>query len=93
VPFNSLMSALADVLGQVMTPGTAAPLQRGALGAVRDYLAGSLDADAAERATAAGKTLIGLRRIRVSTQHSGARHKAVAEFRGDRPAIPASQLA
>jgi hypothetical protein len=37
--FNSLMSALADVLGQVVVPGTAVPPQRGALEAVRDYLA------------------------------------------------------
>jgi len=78
--FNSLMSALADVLGQVVTPGTAAPPQRGALEAVRDYLGGSLDTDAAERTTAAVKTLIRLRRIRVSTQHGDARHKAVTEF-------------
>jgi hypothetical protein len=78
--FNSLMSALADVLGQVVTPGTARPTQGGALEAVRDYLAGALDTDAAERATAAVTTLIRLRRIRVSTQHGDARHKAVTEL-------------
>ncbi len=78
--FNSLMSALADVLGQAVTPGTAAPPQRGALEAVRDYLARSLDADAAERTAAAVTTLIRLRHIRVSTQHRDARHKAVAAF-------------
>ena len=37
--FNSLMSALADVLGQVTVPGTVVPPQRGALEAVREYLA------------------------------------------------------
>jgi hypothetical protein len=78
--FNSLMSALADVLGQALTPGTAVPPQRGALESVRDYLAGSLDADAAKRTTAAVTTLVRLRRIRVSTQHGDARHKAVAEL-------------
>jgi len=91
--FNSLMSALADVLGQVMTPGTAAPPQRGALEAVRDHLAGALDTDAAERTTAAVKTLIRLRHIRVSTQHSDARHKAVAGFAEIWPAVPPRQLA
>jgi len=78
--FNSLMSALADVLGQVVTPGVAVPPQRAALEAIRDYLAKSLDADAAERTTAAVQTLIRLRYIRVSTQHSDARHKAVTAF-------------
>jgi len=78
--FNSLMSALADVLGQVVTPGTAKPPQGKALEAVGDYLAGSLDTDAAERAAAAVMTLIRLRHIRVSTQHRDARHKAVAAF-------------
>jgi hypothetical protein len=78
--FNSLMSALADVLGQVVTPGTATPPQRGALEAVRDYLLPTLDAEAAGRAGGAFATLIGLRRIRVSTQHADARHRAVTSF-------------
>jgi hypothetical protein len=36
--FDSLMSALADVLGQVVTPGQAAPRQSGALECVRNHL-------------------------------------------------------
>ena len=80
--FNSLMSALADVLGQVVVPGTARPPQRGALEAVRDYLVPLLDAEAADRVSAAFDTLIRLRHIRVSSQHADARHKAVAAFAG-----------
>ncbi len=78
--FNSLMSALADVLGQVVAPGTAVPPQRGALEAVRDYLLPMLDADAADRVSGAFQTLIRLRQIRVSTQHADARHRAVTSF-------------
>ena len=71
--FNSLMSALADVLGQVVTPGQSSPPQRGALEAVRDYLAAGLDADVADRVGAAIGTLIRLRHLRVSAQHADAR--------------------
>ena len=78
--FNSLMSALADVLGQVVVPGTAVPPQRGALEAVRDYLTSSLGADTAGRVASALQTLIRLRHIRVSTQHADARHRAVTSF-------------
>jgi hypothetical protein len=78
--FNSLMSALADVLGQVVTPGRSSPPQSRALEAVRDYLSGVLDADVADRVGAAIGTLIRLRVVRVSTQHSDARHRAVREF-------------
>ena len=78
--FNSLMSALADVLGQVAVPGTAVPPQRGALEAVRDYLAAALAPEAADRVSVAFETLIRLRRIRVSTQHADARHRAVTSF-------------
>jgi hypothetical protein len=89
--FNSLMSALADVLGQVVQLGTAAPPQRWALEASRDYLAQSLDTDAADRTAAADETLIRLRHIRVSTPHSDARHKAVAAFGEIGSPFPASQ--
>ena len=78
--FNSLMSALADVLGQVTVPGTTVPPQRGALEAVREYLATTLAPEAANRVSAAFETLIRLRRIRVSTQHADARHRAVTSF-------------
>jgi hypothetical protein len=78
--FNSLMSALADVLGQVVTPGRSSPPQRGALEAVRDHLTAVLDAGAADRVGAAIATLIRLRQLRVSTQHSDARHRAVTAF-------------
>lgn len=78
--FNSLMSALADLLGQAAVPGQSAPRQRGALEAVRDYLIEKLDTAAAERVNGAFGTLIRLRQIRVSTQHSDARHRAIAAF-------------
>ena len=78
--FNSLMSALADVLGQVVTPGKAKPPERGALEEARDYLVPLLDAGAADRVAKAFETLIRLRRIRAGGQHSDARHKAVKAF-------------
>ena len=78
--FNSLMSALADVLGQVVTPSSAIPPQHAALEAVRDYLVPMLDTDAADRVSGAFQTLIRLRHIRVSTQHADARHRAVTSF-------------
>jgi hypothetical protein len=78
--FNSLMTALADVLGRVVRPGQAAPPQQTALETVRDYLASALDGDAADRVTGALDRLIRLRRIRVSAQHSDARHRAVTAF-------------
>jgi hypothetical protein len=79
--FNSLMSALADVLAQVVTPGVTVPPQREALEKLRDYLVPKLDADPADRVSGAIRTLIRLRHIRVAGQHSDARHKAVAAFR------------
>jgi hypothetical protein len=79
--FNSFMSALADVLGQVAKPATAGPPQGGALEQIRDWLIPKLDADAGDRVTAAFRTLIRLRHIRVGTQHGDARHKAVDAFR------------
>ena len=90
--FNSLMSALADVLGQVVRPGQSSPPQRGALEAVRDYLLPALDADAADRVSAAIETLIRLRRIRVSTQHGDARHRAVTAFQEIGLAFPPREL-
>jgi hypothetical protein len=79
--FNSLMAALADVLGQAVPPGTATPPQRGALEAVGRYVASILEGEAAERAADAIGMLIHLRHIRVSTQHADARHRAVTAFR------------
>jgi hypothetical protein len=79
--FNSFMSALADVLGRVAKPGTAGPPQGGALEQVRDWLVPQLDVDAGDRVAVAFGTLIRLRHIRVGTQHSDARHKAVDAFR------------
>jgi hypothetical protein len=79
--FNSMMSALSDVLAQVVVPGKTSPPKRGAaLEPVRDYLAASLDGDAADRVGAAMQTLIQLRRIRVAKEHSDARHKAIPAF-------------
>lgn len=77
--FNSRMSALADVLGQVAVPGHP-PRQNGALEAVREYLAEHLDTEAAERINTAFDTLITLRHLRVSAQHSDKRHRAVSAF-------------
>jgi hypothetical protein len=79
--FNSFMSALADVLGQVAKPGTVGPPRGGALEQVRDWLVPQLDAEAGDRVTTAFGTLIGLRHIRVGSQHADARHKAVEAFR------------
>jgi len=56
------------------------PPRRGALEAVRNYLARALAPEAADRVSAAFETLIRLRRIRVSTQHADARHRAVTSF-------------
>ena len=86
--FNSLMSALADVLGQVVKPGESKPPQREALERVRDWLVHQLGADAALRVTEAFGTLIGLRHLRVSQQHADARHKAVEAFRAVGLAFP-----
>jgi hypothetical protein len=85
--FNSLMSAVADVLAQVVVAGQAKPPQVGALEAVRDYLIPQLDPDVAGRVGAMA-TLINLRLIRVSSQHGDARHKAVAAFAGIGLAFP-----
>jgi hypothetical protein len=79
--FNSFMSAIADVLGQVVVPGQAAPPKGAALEPVRKWLTPKLDADAADRVAAAFETLIELRHVRVSQQHSDAREKAVRAFR------------
>jgi len=79
--FNSLMSALADALGQVVAADAAKPPQGGALEKIRDHLAAALDPEAADRAGTAIETLIELRHIRVSAQHADARHKAVTAFK------------
>lgn len=79
--FNSLMSALADILGHVVPPGNTTPPQRGALEALREHLDQSLDPESANRTAAAVDTLISVRHIRVGTQHGDARHRAVAAFR------------
>ena len=78
--FNSLMSALADVLGQVVPPGRASPPQGSALEALREQLGTRLDPEAADRVGGAIGRLIDLRHIRVGTQHSDARHRGVAAF-------------
>jgi hypothetical protein len=78
--FNSLISAMADVLSSVAAPGTTASPQRMALEAVRDWVVPRLDKAAADRVTAAFATLIELRHIRVAAQHSDARQKTVKAF-------------
>jgi hypothetical protein len=82
------MSALADVLAQVTEPGNARPPKGGALEKIRDYLAKSLEADAADRTGEAVEMLLRLRHIRVSGQHADARHKAVRAFGEIRLAFP-----
>jgi hypothetical protein len=69
-----------DVLGQVVTPGLASPPQRGALERFRDELCPMLEIGAAERVRTAIELLIGIRHLRVSTQHADARHRAVKAF-------------
>jgi hypothetical protein len=78
--FNSLLSALADVLGQVVTPGVVRPPQRGALEAFRDQVCPLLETGPTERVRTAIDVLIGIRHLRVSTQHADARHRAVKAF-------------
>ncbi len=78
--FNSLMSALADVLSQVARPGTGKAPQSGALTQVRDYLDQHLDPPAAQRCSDAIGTLVKVRTIRHSIEHGDARAKAVAAY-------------
>jgi hypothetical protein len=78
--FNSLMSALADVLSQVARPGTGKAPRSGALEEVRAYLNQELDPPAAARCAAAIGKLIRLRTIRHSIEHGDARAKAVAAY-------------
>jgi len=78
--FNSLMSALADVLSQVAKPGTGRAPRSGALEEVRTYLNQELDPPAAARCTEAIATLIKVRTIRHSIEHGDARAKAVAAY-------------
>ena len=80
--FNSLMSALADVLSQVAKPGTGRAPRSGALEEVRRYLEGELDPAAATRCSDAIDTLIQLRTVRHSIEHGDARAKAVAAYAG-----------
>lgn len=78
--FNSLMSALADVLSQVAKPGTTKAPRSGALEELRNYLRQHLDAAAAVRCSEAIGTLIKLRTIRHSIEHGDARAKAIAAY-------------
>lgn len=78
--FNSLMSALADVLSQVAKPGTGRAPRSGALEEVRAYLDRELDPPAAARCSDAIGTLIRVRAIRHSIEHGDARAKAVAAY-------------
>ena len=78
--FNSLMSALADVLSQVAKPGTGKAPRAGALEDVRRYLDRRLEPPAAARCSDAIGTLIMLRTIRHGIEHGDARAKAVAAY-------------
>jgi hypothetical protein len=78
--FNSLMSALAEVLSQVARPGTGKASRSGALEEVRTYLNQELDPPPAARCATAVGTLIKLRTIRHSIEHGDARAKAVAAY-------------
>ena len=78
--FNALLSALADVLGQVVAPGTAKAPQRAALETCRDALVPLFEAESAVRVRDAIDQLILIRQLRVSTQHADARHRAVVAF-------------
>jgi hypothetical protein len=78
--FNSLMSALADVLSQVAEPGSGKAPRNGALENVRKYLDRMLEPHAAARCSEAIGTLIKLRTIRHGIEHGDARAKAVAAY-------------
>jgi hypothetical protein len=78
--FNSLMSALTDVLSQVAKPGTGKAPRAGALEEVRKYLNRVLEPPAAARCSDAIGTLIKLRSIRHGIEHGDARAKAVAAY-------------
>lgn len=78
--FNSLMSALADLLSQVAKPGTGKAPRAGALEDVRKYLDRKLEPPAAARCSDAIGTLIKLRTIRHGIEHGDARAKAVAAY-------------
>jgi hypothetical protein len=78
--FNSLMSALADVLSQVAKPGTGKAPRAGALEDVGKYLDRKLGPSAAARCSDAIGTLIKLRTIRHGIEHGDARAKAVAAY-------------
>ena len=88
--FNSLMSALADVLSQVAKPGTGRAPQSGALREVREYLNATLDAPAAARCSDVIETLTKLRTVRHSIEHGDARAKAVAAYAALGIAFPVS---
>lgn len=88
--FNSLMSALADVLSQVAKPGTGRAPQSGALREVRDYLNAMLDPPAAARCSDVIETLTKLRTVRHSIEHGDARAKAVAAYAALGIAFPVS---
>ena len=78
--FNSLMSALADVLSQVAKPGTRKAPRTGALEDVRKYLNTQLEPAPAARCSEAIGTLIKLRTIRPGIEHGDARARAVAAY-------------
>lgn len=80
VSFNSLLSALADVLGQFVPPGKTKPSQHGALEELREGLKALSTVESVDRIKAAIDTLIQIRHLRVSTQHQDARHRAVTAF-------------
>ena len=78
--FNSLMSALADVLSQVAKPATGKAPRAGALEEVRNYLNRELEPPAAARCSDSIGTLVKLRTIRHGIEHGDARVKAVAAY-------------
>lgn len=78
--FNSLLSALSDVLGQVVPPGTKFPPQKAALEAFGLGVNSLLELESQIRTQEAINFLIEIRHLRVSTQHGDARHRAVLAF-------------
>jgi hypothetical protein len=88
--FNSLMSALADVLSQVANPETGVAPRNGALQAFRKHLNQvqpnptrlnqALGPTAVRRCSDAVETLIKVQTIRHSIEHGDARVKAVAMY-------------
>lgn len=78
--FNSLLSAVADILSRVVAPGRQSPPQRGALEALSEGIDSMFETEALERVREAINVLILVRHLRSGDQHGDARHRTVEAF-------------